>query len=269
MLLRRPVANLSIVGYPSTEEEERAEQKCATNMEFKHGVSQMLSGASKDTQKTVSCAMEILGTALSHGLETNEKNQIAEIISDMGSQVWKAAINLRNQKGAIIHSFSTAEAVRILKSLNDGARVGTGVGGQPEWNNLAEFNGRFCWFPHVIIHRPVHTYDRGIVGRMSIDHYDPECAPVDIYPPRMDENTARSPNAQIRPKSSIAESAGSKEVYVSNERRRDSDPQSLKDRDERRRNSDPQGLKDREERHRDRELIGHSSPPGIGPPGPT
>ena len=176
---RHQVANLRKVRYPSSGEEERTEQKYATNMEYKHGVGLRLSEASTETRGAVDRSMENLKTALSLGLETNEKNQVAEIIAEMGPQIWWAAINLRNQKGTIIHSFSTAAAVKILKT-----RYGD-VGGQPQWmSHLAEFEGRFWWFPHVIIDRPLHTYDHGIIRsgpRASIDHYYPACAPVHVY----------------------------------------------------------------------------------------
>lgn len=144
-------------------------------MEYKHGVGQTLSGASKDAQEAVKGAMRGLVDTLSKGSDHKcTRSAIAGIIDEMGSEVWRASINLKNQKGTIKYSF--------LNSTPEVLAIATGLPGDDteQWaRELKEFEGRFVWFPHVIITRPLHTYDRR-AGTRRIDRYNPECAPVDV-----------------------------------------------------------------------------------------
>ena len=198
-----------VVGYPSTLPEELEEQQCVTNMEYKHGVGQTLSGASKDTREAVESAMRSLVDTLSKGSE-NKFNLIEGIIAEMGSEVWRASINLKNQKGTIKHSFlnSTTEVLKIATDLP--------LGDKPQWTDeLKEFEGLFVWFPHVIITRPLHTYGRS-AGTRRVDRYNPECAPVDLRSHRVHEPTVYGQTTQVQPNSGLhVDSGGLKAVRMS------------------------------------------------------
>ena len=69
--------------------------------------------------------------------------EIFNILLDMGTQVWKSAIDLKNQKGSISFTFTPSGHTKTFDAAE-----------QPP-------TGLFLvWFPEVTVERPQHSHNR-------------------------------------------------------------------------------------------------------------
>lgn len=121
--------------YSNDEEGKLVEQRLATQMQRDHGAGGNLIKHS-DAWDVVQTEIKTLVDEFD---ESKQNPEVFQLLEKMGSQVWKSAINLRNQKGSILFTFSPENTRDIIESLDS-------VG--------------IVWFPQVTINKPRHAYDR-------------------------------------------------------------------------------------------------------------
>ena len=145
---------------------------------MKHGVSRDLVEGSEAAIVVVR-AMKLLVDLLSRGLENHDQRrpQIHAIISNMGYLVWKAAINLKNQKGTISYSFRDDRQ-------------------QP----LHGRGERFMWFPGITVHKPLQSNDQKFIDEFHEPEYASANQPIEI-PTNLETSTAEA--AVIREESEV------------------------------------------------------------------